>query len=294
MIRALFLVAIAFAAVSAQRWPMITVNAAGEIVLQSLTRAQSFQITAGAVTTAPTSSGTASFSTAAALTAGVSAFVVTTASSPATGHGVTLPVPSVGAQVHLYQSQTSFVSYTIYTSASSVFINSDSTTTSVAFNARHVVCSAVSTTRWNCAQDQFTNNAYSGNLMKPVGASISASTTISTMDSGAIFTVSAASTITLPACTSANIGLIYHFAQSTTGAVVYTSANGATDTMHVYDIKGAAGATSEALFKTGAAGVSVTPVVLTAATASGAFVTAECNLATTWLVNIKGAAATIA
>jgi len=287
MIRALFVVALAFAAVSAQRWPMITVNANGEIVLQSLTRAQSFQITAAATTTAPTSSGSASFSTAAQLQAGVSAYVVTTATSPATGHGVTLPAPTVGAKVDLYQSQTTFVTYTIYTSASSVFINSDSTTTSVAFNSRHVVCSVVSTTRWNCAQDQFTNNAYSGNLMKPIGAAIAAATTLSVIDSGSIFAVSAAVTITLPACTTANLGLQYTFVQNVAGAVIYASANGNTDNFLGFSVGAATGQTPLTVAKAGATGVSVTSLALTATTISGALVTAQCALLNYWFLNIN-------
>jgi len=264
---------------------MITVNANGEIVLQSLTRAQSFQITAAATTTAPTSSGTASFSTASQLLAGVSAYVITTATSPATGHGVTLPAPTVGAKVDLYQSQTTFVTYTIYTSASSVFINSDSTTTSVAFNARHVVCSVVSTTRWNCAQDQFTYNSYSGNQMKPIGAAISASTTLSLIDSGATFTVSTgAISITLPACTTANVGLQYSFVQTATGLVTYFSANGATDSVVG---TGVANSAIVGVSKSGATGVLITPqAALAAATAaSGAFVSAQCNIANYWLLN---------
>jgi len=288
MIRALFVVALAFAAVSAQRWPMITVNANGEIVLQSLTRAQSFQITAAATTTAPTSSGTASFSTASQLLAGVSAYVITTATSPATGHGVTLPAPTVGAKVDLYQSQTTFVTYTIYTSASSVFINSDSTTTSVAFNARHVVCSVVSTTRWNCAQDQFTYNSYSGNLMKPVGAAIAASTTINVIDSGSTFTVSAvAISITLPSCTTANVGLQYSFVVTGNGVVTFYSANGATDAIFTTTWTAT---TTASVYKSGSAGaILTTSAALTTTIGTGAFVFARCDIANYWLLNINSA-----
>jgi hypothetical protein len=228
MFKAAFLIALAFGVASAQRWPMITVNSAGEIVLQSLTRAQSFQITPAAVTTTPSTSGTASAANAAPLAAGVSAFVVTTNASPLVGgHGVALPAPSVGAQVTLIQSQTTFVSYTIWASTSSVFINTDATTTSITALSRRVVCTSISTTRWNCIQDAV-DTATPTIILNPLTYSATASVSLSASDSGrliavvggtATFTVS----VTLPACTSSTVGVYYDWVN--TGIATTTAAS---------------------------------------------------------------------
>lgn len=194
---------------------MITVNAAGEIVLQSLTRAQSFQITPASVTTAPTSSGTASLSTATALTAGVSAFVVTTVSSPATGHGVTLPTPSVGAQVVLLQGQTTFTTYTIWTSSSSVFVNDDSSSNSIVVYNRKVVCQAISTTRWQCDSPVAGNQ--NGMLSQTLGTSATAVTAPTPSQSGSVTfltttaTTAVAHTLALYSCSSATVGNVHEW-----------------------------------------------------------------------------------
>jgi hypothetical protein len=236
MYKALFLIALAFGVASAQRWPMITVNAAGEIVLQSLTRAQSFQITPATVTTGPTSATTASLSTAASLTAGVSAFVVTTATSPATGHGVTLPTPSVGAQVTLIQSQTTFTSYTIWASSTSVFINNDASTNSVTVYSRRVVCTAISATRWNCIQDQ--DNVQLGNISPVVN--VASATTMTVGQSGTTFAFTASATLTLPSCNSAALGVWFRFVVF--GAFTATIASQSTDFILQGNIQTAAAA----------------------------------------------------
>jgi phage protein U len=219
MIRALFFVALAFAAVSAQRWPMITVNAAGEIVLQSLTRAQSFQLTPAAVTTGPSSS-TASATSVTGLTAGVSVYVVTTATTTVTNHGVALPAPSVGATVTLLQSQTTFTSYTIWSSGSSVFINSDSTTVTFPALARSVRCTSVSLTRWNCVNDNILTAAQrnvittSGTLTADQSGSAVVLATITATSSTSV-------SVTLPTCSTTLLGMYFDFSQgfsATTGA----------------------------------------------------------------------------
>jgi len=232
MMRTIALVAFAIAAASAQRWPMITVNSAGEIVLQSLTRAQSFQVTPVTITTAPTSSGTASLTTASALTAGVSAYVVTTATSPATGHGVTLPAPTAGAQVTLHQSQTTFTSYTIWSSASSVFINDDANTVSLTVYQRKIVCTAVSTTRWHC-EAPIVGQSY-GYLYQACGTGTTCTVTAPTpSQSGTVQHVSTASatasalTMTLYSCSSSNAGarhqiLLSQITSATTSALTFT------------------------------------------------------------------------
>lgn len=190
---------------------MITVNAAGEIVLQSLTRAQSFQITPAAVTTTPSSTGTASAANAAPLAAGVSAYVVTTNTSPLVGgHGVTLPAPSAGAQVTLIQSQTTFVSYTIWASASTVFINNDASTTSITAISRRVVCTSISSTRWNCIQDI--------NTFIPVISTTSSQTLTESQSGSIVTTATTGQTFTLPGCSTATLGMYFTFVYQATAA----------------------------------------------------------------------------
>jgi len=236
MIRAVALVAFAIAVASAQRWPMITINAAGDIVLQSLTRATSFQLTPVAITTGPTT-GTAGVTTATAATAGVSAYTVTVSSSGVTGHGVALPTPTVGAKVVFFQAST-LAAYTIWTSSTSHFINSESTGNSFAAlsTSRRVECNGVSTIRWNCVND----NQFIGTLtdVTPAVTYVAAASTAVTgqtlvgSPSGTVYVFyggvqTAATTLALaiPACTSSNTGATYTVVVSSpTGNALATTA----------------------------------------------------------------------
>jgi hypothetical protein len=274
MFKAVFLIALAFGVASAQRWPMITVNAAGEIVLQSLTRAQSFQITPAAITTAPSTSGTSGAANAALLATGVSAYVVTTNTSPLVpGHGVTLPTPSVGAQVTLFQSQTSFVSYTIWTSSSSVFVNDDSVSVSIPAYTRRVVCTCISTTRWNCNQDF----ADKRNVI-----ATSASRTLVAAESGSLIlasTTTTAITITLPSCSTATLGMYFDIEGIAGAASSIFHVKFATDTFVATAINSAtvAAPPTTQLLPSGAAH---TTLVITSQTTGAAYTTAATGVQT--------------
>jgi len=225
MFKAVFLIALAFGVASAQRWPMITVNAAGEIVLQSLTRAQSFQITPFAVTLGPTGATAATASTATQIPAGVSMVSVTTPSSPASGYGLTLPAATTGATVTIISGESTFSSFTIWTASSSTFVNSDSATVSIPALSRRTVCTAVSTSRWSCDWSAF------GQVVAAPGsvtltATVQALTAPTPAQHGQVFTFNAGgvaagatNTMSLFSCTTALTGTYFDFIFTSTVAV---------------------------------------------------------------------------
>jgi len=282
MFRALLLVALAFAAVSAQRWPMITVNANGEIVLQSLTRATALQITPTTVTTAPTSTGTASLSTATQLAAGTSLYSVTATSSPASGHGVTLPSPSVGATVTFVSGSTTFVSYTIYTSATSVYLNSDSTYSTFVASSRRTVCQAVSVTRWNCLNDAV-DTAFAF-LQNPI-ISLTSTTayTANVLQSGSTFTNTVTATaVTLPTCAAANVGTWFRFASVVGGTATQITVTLASGDKAVGVYIAATTTTAAALAAGGS--LALKSAATWGSAASVVDVTFTCQSANSWLV----------
>jgi hypothetical protein len=261
---------------------MITVNAAGEIVLQSLTRAASFQLTATSITTAPTS-GSVGVSAAAQLLAGVSLYQVVPATTYLAGQGVALPAASVGAQVNLVQSATTFVSYTPY-SQTGAFINADSSTASLVVNSRSVRCVAVSTTRWNCVQDFY----QAQNVKRVETATTSATLTVD--QSGVLFYYAGTSaiTFTLPSCASSSIGVYYDFSlrPNAITATTFNLASSGSDTISgvKVPVSSSVGVVSIAGTSSGTGSTAFTAIVtnsVTAGNSNGAF-TVTCVASGIW------------
>jgi hypothetical protein len=147
MLRSLAILALAGAATAAS-WPMVSVNSAGDIVLGSITRAQSLQFTPTTVTAAP-SSGTASLSTVTSLFADVDTYKVSVPSSIGTDGGFKLPEPTLGRTITLFNDGTGAGAYTVWTSSTGVLFNSGTATTySVGATASSVTFTATSTTNW--------------------------------------------------------------------------------------------------------------------------------------------------
>jgi hypothetical protein len=151
MFRSIALVAFAVAA-SAQRWPTITVNSAGDIVLQALTRAASFQLTATSISTGPAGTTTGAVGSGVqTTTAGVALYSVTQ-SGTGTDNGVSLPaISQIGQTVTFIQAVSTPFAYTVWTNAVSQFINADASTNKYLVQAttRQVTFTAVTMTRWN-------------------------------------------------------------------------------------------------------------------------------------------------
>jgi hypothetical protein len=224
MLRSIALVAFAVAA-SAQRWPTITVNSAGDIVLQALTRAASFQLTATPIGTGPTS-GTAAVGTGVtATTAGVSLYSVTVNTGTVANAGVSLPaINQVGQTVTFIQAGNQ-AAYSLWTQSTAHFINSDNAgnTLAVPANARQVSCTAVTSVRWNC-------QAGSASLapVTPIATTTAAQTlALTDAQSGQTFfitsTGAAILTINFPTCSASNLGNWYTFITHTTETNTFTS-----------------------------------------------------------------------
>jgi hypothetical protein len=229
MLRSIALVAFA-AAASAQRWPTITVNSAGDIVLQALTRAASFQLTATSITTAPTSGTAAVGSGVAATTAGVSLYSVTVASGMVANAGVSLPtINQVGQTVTFIQAGTQ-ASYNIWTQTTAHFINSDNAGNMlfVPATTRQVSCTAVTSIRWNC--DSGSTSFVS---VTPITTTTAAQTlTLADAQSGQTFFVTASGaanvlTVAFPTCSTSNLGNTYTITVfGAAGAVLTTTVTG--------------------------------------------------------------------
>jgi hypothetical protein len=128
-------------------------------------------------------------------------------SSATTTDGVALPTPFVGATIKLYRPTTSTGVYTIYTSATTIFINAESTITSysVSSGTYVVTCTGVSTTSWHC------NNG--GNFKRPVEMITSTAISPQASQSGTMFVSdkNGACTVTLPLCDAAAQGSFFRF-----------------------------------------------------------------------------------
>lgn len=136
------------AAATAASWPMVTVNSAGDIVLNSVTRAQSFQLTPTTVTAAPTS-GSATLTTVTALSADVDTFKVNIPSTIGTSGGYKLPSASVGRTITLFNDGTGAGAFTVWTDSTTTFFNSGATTTyDVAASTTSVTFTATDSTNW--------------------------------------------------------------------------------------------------------------------------------------------------
>lgn len=136
------------AAATAASWPMVTVNSAGDIVLNSVTRAQSFQLTPSTVTAAPTS-GSATLTTVTALSADVDTFKVNIPSTIGTSGGYKLPAASVGRSITLFNDGTGAGAFTVWTDSTTTFFNSGATTTyAVAASTTSVTFTATDSTNW--------------------------------------------------------------------------------------------------------------------------------------------------
>jgi hypothetical protein len=199
----IYIFALGVSVAFAQRWPMVSVNAQGEIILQSLTRAQQFQLTPIPVV----SSSRTDSANAAPIGAGWSAVDLTVSLS---GEGVSLPVPSLGAKISIFQKASVILSYTLWSpNTSSYFINADSGTVSlvVSTSTRRVECVCVSLSRWNCAED--TAGVTTTTASSILKVTTSTSTAVSTLTAANIIgglhtaTPTAAYTITLDS--SANL-----------------------------------------------------------------------------------------
>jgi hypothetical protein len=130
------------AAASAQTWPMVTVDTAGNIVLQSTTKTRSFKL----ITTAVTAAGTAQAS-ATAIPAGTSHATIT---ASATTNGVALPAAEAGFRVTLVKA-TSTAAFSVY-AASGDQINSAATSAAWTVSATDLLttCEAFDATNWLC------------------------------------------------------------------------------------------------------------------------------------------------
>jgi len=198
----------AFVAVaSAASWPMITVNSAGDIVLNSPAKAGSFQLNAVTVTSAPTSSGTASRSTVTALDADTDAFIVNVPSSPATSAGYKLPTATEGRTIRFYNSGSGKGAFTIWTSSTSVFIDGTSSTTiDILSTTSYVTATATSSTNWVVSQNAVASGTINKEyrLAETLTLSSNAVTATAAQIAGGILSVAptAASTLTTPTASS--------------------------------------------------------------------------------------------
>ena len=136
------------AAATAASWPMVTVNTDGDIVLNAPTRAQSFQLTASTVTAAPTSGTTVSLTSVTALDTTIDNFNVNVPSTLNTDGGYKLPTPTVGRTITLFNDGTGAGAFTVWTSATSVFLGGSATSYAVASTDKYVRFTATSTTNW--------------------------------------------------------------------------------------------------------------------------------------------------
>lgn len=198
------LVAAFVATASAAAWPMITVNSAGEIVLNSPTKAGSFQLNAVTVTSAPTSSGTASRSTVTALDADTDAFIVNVPSSPATSAGYKLPTATEGRTIQFYNSGSGKGAFTIWTSSTSVFIDGTSATTVDILSTTSLVTAvATSSTNWVISKKAAASALNSKGFL--TASTATAAATMSTADiMGGFYTITptAAVALTIPTASS--------------------------------------------------------------------------------------------
>jgi len=157
MFRTLFAAAFV-AAATATTWPMITVNSAGEIVLNSVSRASSFQLTAMSVTAAPTSSTTSSLTTVTALDDNVDTYIVSVPTTLATSGGFKLPTPTVGRKITLFNDGTAPAEFTVWTSATTVFFGTTTSTTHVVpSTATWTTFTATDTTNWAVTSSEGTS-----------------------------------------------------------------------------------------------------------------------------------------
>lgn len=237
----------AFVAVAtATSWPMITVNSAGEIVLNSPTKAGSFQLSATTVTAAPTSSGTASRSTVTALDSNLDAFIVNIPSSPATSAGYKLPTATEGRTIRFYNSGSGKGAFTLWTASTSVFIDGTSSTTiDILSTTSYVVATATSSTNWVISQ-----NAVGSSLANKGFATIGSATAAATLSAaemfGGLYTITPTATAALTTATA-----------STLTAADSSSANGDSYTFTVTNAGTQAAATDLTVTLTAGTGVTV-------------------------------------
>lgn len=239
MFKAFVLAAFAAAAVNAASWPMITVNSAGDIVLNAPTRASSLQFTAAAVTAAPTGSTAGTRSTVSDLgdtTNGDSdVFELTVPSGLATSGGIKLPAATVGRTITIFNAASTATSYTLWSSSTSVFIDG-STLTSVTIDASAawVQAIAVSTTRWILRTSASSANNSKGfvatNTITTTSSATTSTLTTAQMLNGVVtgsivgaaatFTTATAAELTAADANSAN-GDSYTFTLKNTGTQAY-------------------------------------------------------------------------
>lgn len=193
------------AAATAASWPMVTVNSSGNLVLNSPTKAGSFQLNAVSVSAAPTTAGTASLTTVTALDADTDAFIVSIPTSPATSAGFKLPAATEGRQIRFYNSGSAKGAFTIWTSSTSVFIDGTSATTvDIAATTSYVVATATSSTNWVIQQ----NSAASGLSNKgfaTIGSATAAATLSAANMQGGVYTITPTATAALTTASAATL-----------------------------------------------------------------------------------------
>jgi hypothetical protein len=228
------------ATASAASWPMVTVNSAGDIVLNSPTRAQSFQLTASTVTAAPTSGTTVSLTSVTALASDTDNYQVNVPSTLNTDGGYKLPTPTVGRVITMFNDGTGSGAFTVWTSATSVFFGNSVTSYAVASTDKWVRFTATSTTNW--AVETSTSNDLSRSSVTTGTASAAATLSVSELKGGYYTytgTTAAGVAITTPTASAidaatpgAAVGDAYEFTLycSSTGAATLTAGTGITFT----------------------------------------------------------------
>eukprot|EP00343_Euplotes_focardii_P008049 CAMPEP_0205822488 /NCGR_PEP_ID=MMETSP0206-20130828/12699_1 /ASSEMBLY_ACC=CAM_ASM_000279 /TAXON_ID=36767 /ORGANISM="Euplotes focardii, Strain TN1" /LENGTH=404 /DNA_ID=CAMNT_0053118795 /DNA_START=21 /DNA_END=1235 /DNA_ORIENTATION=+ len=228
------------ATASAASWPMVTVNSAGDIVLNSPTRAQSFQLTASTVTAAPTSGTTVSLTSVTALSADTDNYMVSVPSTLNTDGGYKLPTPTVGRVITLFNDGTGSGAFTVWTSATSVFFGNSVTSYAVASTDKWVRFTATSTTNW--AIETSTSDALSKSSVTISTGSAAATLAVADIKGGVYTytgTTAAGVALTTPTASAidaatpgAAVGDSYEFTLrcSSTGAATLTAGTGITFT----------------------------------------------------------------
>jgi hypothetical protein len=109
---------------------------------------------------------------------------------------LTLPAPSLGKELTIHQKAPTAIAYTL-AAASGTFINDAATTTSISVSAREptIVCRGMSTSRWECTAPR-------GYINSRALVTTSVDITLTSADSGTLYTSVDSRTYTLPACTT--------------------------------------------------------------------------------------------